>query len=63
MTSSGLVADEDVPANRAADYKDEDSSWFSWWYVVILVVVIAVGGGIGAVVAGGKSEFAEVEFG
>lgn len=62
MTSSGLVADTDVPEGEDADWKEE-SSWFSWWYVVILVVVIAVGGGIGAVVAGGKSEFAEVEFG
>jgi hypothetical protein len=61
MTSSGLVADTDVPPGIGAD--GDDSGWFSWWYVVILVVVIAVGGGIGAVVAGGKSEFAEVEFG
>lgn len=50
-----MFADSDGP--------EPESSWFSWWYVVILVVVIAVGGGIGAVVAGGKSEFAEVEFG
>lgn len=52
MTSSGLVADTDVPAGQGAD--GDSSGWFSWWYVVILVVVIAVGGGIGAVVAGGN---------